>query len=145
MIEMEITSRNTIDEVAVASAVAMALGRPIVVAKQKPPRESELEADVEELDGLLRESLVHMHKLMCMLEGPDWVTQHEYYLGAWNFWHTLRDGMCGSAIVDGESKMCPNQAVDGSWFCEECISQIGGEARFIAKDGRFGQYPTVNK
>jgi hypothetical protein len=145
MIDIEITTYEPIHETAIASALAMVLNQPVIVAKQKPSKERALESDVEELDGLLRESLVHMHKLMCMLEGPSWVSEHEYYKDAWNFWHTLRDGMCGTSRIEGESRMCPNQAIDGSWFCDECLDRTGGEARFIARDGRFGQYPTINK
>lgn len=139
--EIEIAADNAADAVEMASALAIATGLPVQLAQQKPASQLALEADVEELDDLLRQALLHIHRLMCLLEGPQWVRVHDYYREAFQFWRDLREGMCATSRIDGEAKMCPNQAIDGSWFCEECLDEQGGEARFIGVDMLFKSYP----
>lgn len=99
-----------------AARITVATGLPVIELEERSPTES------EELDALLRESLVHIHNLLHLLAGDLTLGKHEYILESTSFWKVLRDGMCPTSItdLDGVIRMCPNQIVSGFGLCESC-------------------------
>jgi hypothetical protein len=108
---------DPIDFDLLSAQITTATGLPVVTIEQEL-------GECDELDALLRESLLHMHNLLYLLaEVAGDLGEHEYVLDATSFWQALRDGMCGGTRVDnsGAQMMCPDQAKRGHHFCESCL------------------------